>query len=102
MVVGNQQCNAANLDQSKPQFQLELSLAQFSPTLFLVTLMMSITLLNQPCGATGKYFLIETKNKVEAAAGARHDKPGKNHFGDYGMSIAKNCKERNFQNPTLT
>ena len=34
MVVGNYQCNAANLNQSKPQFQLELSLAQFSPSLF--------------------------------------------------------------------
>ena len=34
MVVGNHQCNAANLNQSQPQFQLELSLAQFSPTLF--------------------------------------------------------------------
>ena len=34
MVVGNHQCNAANLNQSKPQFQLELSLAQFSPSLF--------------------------------------------------------------------
>ena len=33
MVVGNHQCNAANLNQSKPQFQLELSLAQFSPSL---------------------------------------------------------------------
>ena len=34
MVVGNHQCNAANLNQSKPQFPLELSLAQFSPSLF--------------------------------------------------------------------
>ena len=34
MVVGNHQCNTANLNQSKPQFQLELSLAQFSPSLF--------------------------------------------------------------------
>ena len=33
MVVGNYQCNAANLNQSKAQFQLELSLAQFSPSL---------------------------------------------------------------------
>ena len=33
MVVGNHQCNAANCNQSKPQFQLELSLAQFSPSL---------------------------------------------------------------------
>ena len=33
MVVGNHQCNAANRNQSKPQFQLELSLAQFSPSL---------------------------------------------------------------------
>ena len=30
MVVGNHQCNAASLNQSKAQFQLELSLAQFS------------------------------------------------------------------------
>ena len=36
MVVGNQQCNAANPNQSKPQFQLELRLAQFSPSLFLL------------------------------------------------------------------
>ena len=34
MVVGNHQCNAANLNQSKAEFQLELSLAQFSPSLF--------------------------------------------------------------------
>ena len=34
MVVGNHQCNAANLNQNKPQFQVELSLAQFSPSLF--------------------------------------------------------------------
>ena len=34
MVVGNHQCNAANLNHSEPQFQLELSLAQFSPSLF--------------------------------------------------------------------
>ena len=34
MVVGNHQCNAANHHQSKPQFQLVLSLAQFSPSLF--------------------------------------------------------------------
>ena len=34
MVVGNHQCNAATLNQSKSQFQLELSLAQFSPSLF--------------------------------------------------------------------
>ena len=33
MVVGNHPCNAANRNQSKPQFQLELSLAQFSPSL---------------------------------------------------------------------
>ena len=33
MVVGNHQCNAASLNQSKAQFQLELSLAQFSPSL---------------------------------------------------------------------
>ena len=37
MVVGNHQCNAANLNQSKPQFQLELSLAQFSTSLFHIT-----------------------------------------------------------------
>ena len=36
MVVGNHQCTAAaNLNQSKAQFQLELSLAQFRPSLFL-------------------------------------------------------------------
>ena len=35
MVVGNQQCNAANLNQSKTQLQLGLSLAQFSPSLLL-------------------------------------------------------------------
>ena len=34
MVVGNHQCNAANLNLSESQFQLELSLAQFSPSLF--------------------------------------------------------------------
>ena len=34
MVVGNHQRNAANLNQSKAQFHLELSLAQFSPRLF--------------------------------------------------------------------
>ena len=34
MERGNHQCNAANLYQSKAQFQLELSLAQFSPSLF--------------------------------------------------------------------
>ena len=39
MVVGNHQCNAANLNQSKPQFQSELSLAQFSPSLFTVFLL---------------------------------------------------------------
>ena len=33
MVVGNYQCNAANLNQSEAQFQLELSLAQLSPSL---------------------------------------------------------------------
>ena len=33
--ASNYQCNAANLNQSKPQFQLELSLAQFSPSLLL-------------------------------------------------------------------
>ena len=33
MAVGNYQCNAANLTQSKAQVQLELSLAQFSPSL---------------------------------------------------------------------
>ena len=33
MVVGNHQCNAANLNQRKAQFQLELSLAQISPSL---------------------------------------------------------------------
>ena len=60
--------------------------------MFLVTLMVSITLLNQHWRATGKYFLVETKNKVEAAAGARQDEPGENLFGDYGISIAKNCK----------
>ena len=31
MAVANHQCNAANLNQSKAPFQLELSLAQFSP-----------------------------------------------------------------------
>ena len=35
MVVGNPQCKVANLNQSKAQFQLELNLAQFSPSLFL-------------------------------------------------------------------
>ena len=35
MVVGNHQCNAANLNQGKPQFQLELSLAQVGPSLFI-------------------------------------------------------------------
>ena len=34
MVVGNHQCKVANLNPSKAQFQLELSLAQFSPSLF--------------------------------------------------------------------
>ena len=35
MVVGNHQCiAAANLNQSKAQFQLELSLAQFRPSLY--------------------------------------------------------------------
>ena len=34
MLVGNRQCNAANLNQNEAQFQLELSLAQFSPSLF--------------------------------------------------------------------
>ena len=38
MVVGNHQCNAANLNQSKPQFHLELSFAQFSPSLFSIFL----------------------------------------------------------------
>ena len=33
MVVGNYQYNAANLKQSKAEFQLELSSAQFSPSL---------------------------------------------------------------------
>ena len=33
MVVGNHYCKAANLKQSKAQFQLELSLTQFSPSL---------------------------------------------------------------------
>ena len=33
MVVCNHQYNAANLNQSKSQFQLELSLAHFSPSL---------------------------------------------------------------------
>ena len=33
MVVSNHQLNVANLNQSKSQFQLELSLAQFSPSL---------------------------------------------------------------------
>ena len=33
MVVGNYQYNAANLKQSKPQFQMELSSSQFSPSL---------------------------------------------------------------------
>ena len=37
MVVGNHQCKVANLNQSKAQFQLELSLAQFSPSLFLIS-----------------------------------------------------------------
>ena len=36
MVVGYHQCNAANLNQSKAQFQLELSLAQFSSSLSLL------------------------------------------------------------------
>ena len=34
MVVGNHQCNGANLIESKSQLQLELSLAEFSPSLF--------------------------------------------------------------------
>ena len=34
MEVGKHQCNAANFNQSKAQLQLELSLAQFSPSLF--------------------------------------------------------------------
>ena len=38
MVVGNHQCSAANLNQSKPWFQLELSLAQFSPNLIIYLL----------------------------------------------------------------
>ena len=33
-LVGNHQCNAETLNQSTAQFQLELSLAQFSPSLF--------------------------------------------------------------------
>ena len=33
MVVGNHQFKIANLNQSKPQLQWELSLAQFSPSL---------------------------------------------------------------------
>ena len=36
MLVGNHQCNAANLNQSEPQFQLELSLAPFSISLFFI------------------------------------------------------------------
>ena len=35
MAVGNYQCNTANLNHGKNQFQLELSLAQFSPSLSL-------------------------------------------------------------------
>ena len=38
MVVGNHQYKVANLNQSKARFQLELSLAQFSPSLFLILL----------------------------------------------------------------
>ena len=45
MVVGNHQCNAANLNQNKPQLQLELSLAQFSPSLFLLILTLGQVLL---------------------------------------------------------
>ena len=33
-LIGNHQCNAANLNPCKAQFQLELILAQFSPRLF--------------------------------------------------------------------
>ena len=36
MVDGNHQCNAAILNQNKAQFQWELSLAQFSPSLLLL------------------------------------------------------------------
>ena len=35
LVDGNHQCKVANLNPSKAQFKLELSLAQFSPSLFL-------------------------------------------------------------------
>ena len=46
MVVGNYQCNAANLNQSKAQFQLELSLAQLSPSLFSLCLRSSMKIPN--------------------------------------------------------
>ena len=49
MAVGNYQCNAANINESKPHFQLELSLAQFSPSLF--DYLVQYTLVNMNCYA---------------------------------------------------
>ena len=53
MVVGNHQCNAANLNQHKAQFQLELSLAQFSPSLFILQTFLCVNSKNGTLGNLG-------------------------------------------------
>ena len=64
MVVGNHQCNAANLNQNKPQFQLELSLAQFSPSLLFNVLNESfLKIYPLPCIET-KRLEYQVKNKI--------------------------------------
>ena len=58
MVVGNHQCKVANLNQSKAQFQLELSLAEFSPSLLIL-----LFLLRAPQLLLYKFFYLSTPSK---------------------------------------
>ena len=59
MVVDNHQCNAANLYQSKAQFQFKLSLAQFSPSLFLDKILIKKMVTLPPLGVGYKSEVIE-------------------------------------------
>ena len=63
MVVGNHQCNPANRNQSKPQFQFELSLAQFSPSLLTLVLFI-LKLVNEDIMHNRQKNILPPKNVV--------------------------------------
>ena len=64
MVVGNHQCNAANLIESKFQLQLELGFAQFSPSLFYIFATFGSILASQLIWESGKVQLARWSHNV--------------------------------------